>query len=178
MKKFLAILVLGLLICNVGFAAEKVYLSCESIIIKNNSLHPAFKNLPSLKEGFHNSQFFFQFKKSKSFKLKVHQQGGTSVDWKNEKPGLLYKPIKGSYENGIYDAGQHTTGDGYIFDAFGISQTDGTWSFKGVSKMSIESDKAEIIEDRNKLDIDYDHGGKCTEYDEKEFLSLLKKGIQ
>ena len=170
MKKLLGILVLGLLICNVGFAAEKVYLSCESIIIKNNSPNPGLKNLPGLKEGFHNSQFFFQFKKSKSFKLKVHQQGnGTSEDWKNEKPGLLYKSLKGYYENDAYDARAYSGEGDYFFDVYKMFQTDDIWSFKGVSK---------VDDGNNKIILDIEHGGKCTKYNKKEFLSLLKKGIQ
>ena len=90
MKKLLTILVLGLLLSGNAYAATKyTYLSCKTIIEKNESMFEGFsKNQEHLKIGSNNSHIFYKFKDNKKkSKVRIYVQGDyTQANWKTIKP--------------------------------------------------------------------------------------------
>ena len=140
MKKFLGILVLGLLWCNASFA-EEIYFACLNVMVKDRSSIKNFK--PGEEFGFQ----YFKLDGEKS-EITVHEQ---TYDEKPEKIGSIKIDYQGK-KTVEFDI-RKEEGDTIISDKFKLSSSGRFYKDEGYNNYSFEA----TVYVKTKSDIlDYD----------------------
>ena len=168
MKKFLTILITGLLWTNLAYTAETLYLICKTQVTENRTEGFLFEFFP---EGKIVNAIYVKIKKTKSSVRGQFYGHMPGIGWNEEKPEPLFED-KGTFENGhyIFQEEQIIKNKLDAFNSFDFSEIGGVWVIEGTDKLIADSKD-------DKIHIDYDFLGKCTKYEKKEFISLRKKGV-
>ena len=186
-------MVLGLLWGSNVYAATNIYLTCPLEITEDNS-DDLISDVFSETDGFI-SQIYANIKISSSnIKLKLHHQSpAKGDDWANRKPDKDKDKYEGYVEDNhyIFEAITKKSNKDAITNGnktYDFYKEEGGWfvNFEAYSIFELKKSalkKLEKIDKSLALDLKtvktdlVSNENICVEYDQKEFKSIIKKGI-